>query len=125
VKYLPQETFERKVSCTDRMTTEKGFENGKMKEKNAERIDIYRVHLKRNIWEVGLRWVNWLEISTIITVIKSHIRVQEYAHNFILHGNSYSRLQLDLSWLLTNRMLFQDADLPVFFFAGGMNSLVC
>lgn len=37
MKYLPQETFERKVSCTDRMTTEKGFENGKMKDKkNAE-----------------------------------------------------------------------------------------
>jgi hypothetical protein len=54
------------------------------------RTDIYRVHLRWNTWKVGLRWVNWLEMSMIITVIKSPNHVQEYEHNFILNGTSYS-----------------------------------
>jgi len=52
---------------------EKGFENRGMKEKCAERIDTLRVHFRWTTWEVGLRWVNWLEIGVMITFIKPPI----------------------------------------------------
>jgi hypothetical protein len=45
---------------TDWLVTEKGFENGKMKEKSADEYWYCD-----GTWEVGLRWVNWLEISMI------------------------------------------------------------
>jgi hypothetical protein len=34
------------------------------------RIDISRVHVRWTTWEVGLRWVNWLEMSIMIKSIK-------------------------------------------------------
>jgi hypothetical protein len=34
------------------------------------RIDTSRVHVRRTTWEVGSRWVNWLEMSIMIKSIK-------------------------------------------------------
>jgi hypothetical protein len=37
------------------------------------RIDTLRVHVRRTTWEVGLRWVNWLEMSIMIKSIKPDV----------------------------------------------------
>jgi len=46
------------------MLTDKVCENGEMK-KCAEGGLI---HVKWTTWEVGLIWVNWMEMSTVIVI---------------------------------------------------------